>query len=72
MTDEQTTDVVEVLRSFLAEDKGRTHWSGCWRSHVSCAIVVACDEIEFLRERAEVLERSIDALLDSMGEVSRG
>lgn len=37
---------------------GRTHWEGCWRDHLDCAVA-----------RVEALEAERDRLRDVVGEV---
>ena len=54
MTEDVREDLVPVLRS-MAQDTVwmKTHYEGCWRWHPYCAMLVAADLIDALKEEIE-------------------
>lgn len=53
-----TTDLTlqQALRDLAYDGTARTHWNGCWQTHIKCAAVYAAGVIEQLQERVRVLE----------------
>lgn len=53
-----TTDptLPQALRNLAYDGTARTHYDGCWQTHIKCAAVYAADVIEGLQERVRVLE----------------
>jgi hypothetical protein len=47
-------DIVTRLRSFDV-GRGSTHYEGCWKRHMVCALLRAADEIEELRDAGDAL-----------------
>lgn len=65
-------DIVLRLRQMAVNHgRHRTHYDGCDQSHLECAALVACDEIERLRvERADW--RAESRLWQALWEDARG
>ena len=56
-------DIARLREHLIRRDtQVSTHWDGCIESHPICALAWALDEVEYLRRRADDLERENEFL----------